>query len=72
MGSITGANPPLDLDGSGTAVARQDILGAYLYTAEGIGPSQLRGYTHDKGQATAQATANAMIIEINRLIELIQ
>ena len=71
-GSITGVNPPLDLDGSGTAVARQDILGAYLYTAEGIGPSQLRGYTHDKGQATAQATANAMIIEINRLIELIQ
>ena len=59
----------LDLDGSGTFVTREDLLGTYLYLAEGIGPSQLRGYTHDKDQATAQATANAMIITIDRLIE---
>ena len=34
-GSITGAAPPLDLDGNDTVSARLDVLGAYLYTAEG-------------------------------------
>ena len=63
--SSTGENPPLDLDGSGTVVARQDILGAYLYTAEGIGPSRLKGYTHDDDRDTAAA----MIQKIDRLME---
>ena len=69
--SSTGANPPLDLDGSGTVVARQDILGAYLYLAEGITSSQLRAYTHDRGEDTAQDTANAMIELITRLLPVV-
>ena len=63
--SITGATPPLDFDGNGTASARLDILGAYLYTAEGISHSQLRTYTHNQ----EQSTANTMAGTIDALIE---
>ena len=57
--------PPLDFDGNGTVSARQDILGAYLYTAEGISASQLRAYTHNQNQGTA----NDMAGTIDALIE---
>ena len=63
--SITGAAPPLDFDGNGTVSARLDVLGAYLYTAEGISASQLRAYTHNQ----EQGTANDMADLINSLIE---
>ena len=64
-GSITGAAPPLDLDGNDTVSARLDVLGAYLYTAEGISRTQLRAYTHDQEQSTANTMANT----IDALIE---
>ena len=64
--SITGATPPLDFDGSGTVVARQDILGAYFYTAEGISRTHLRVvYTYNRDQNTA----NTMTDTIDALIE---
>ena len=63
--SITGAAPPLDFDGNGTVTARLDVLGAYLYTAEGISASQLRAYTHNQ----EQSTANGMADLIDSLIE---
>ena len=63
--SITGVAPPLDFDGNGTVTPRQDILGAYLYTAEGISASQLREYTHNQ----EQGTANTMADTIDALIE---
>ena len=64
-GSITGATPPLDFDGNATVAARQDVLGAYLYTAEGISATQLRAYTHNQDQGTA----NTMAGTIDALIE---
>ena len=54
----------LDLDGGGTFVARQDLLGTYLFLAEGISDSQLRTYTHDQ----EQSTANEMVKAINKNI----
>ena len=63
--SITGATAPLDLDGNGTVSARQDILGAYLYTAEGINALRLKAYTHDQ----LRDTASDMIERIDSLIE---
>ena len=63
--NIAGATPPLDFDGNGTVTARLDVLGAYLYTAEGISASQLRAYTHDQ----EQSTANGMARTIDSLIE---
>ena len=69
--SITGAAPPLDLDGNGTVSARLDILGAYLYTAERISITHLRLYTHNRDQNTVnnQNTANTMAGTIDALIE---
>ena len=63
--NIAGAAPPLDFDGNSTVSARLDVLGAYLYTAEGISASQLRAYTHDQ----EQSTANGMARTIDSLIE---
>ena len=47
----------MDLDKSGTFVARQDLLGTYLYLAEGISTSQLRTYTHNQEQGVATEMA---------------